>query len=64
MLIRILHTFSDENVSLRPILVNELLDVPDTIGLRWISEGRAKTYLLNSVTSIPPKRKREKASRL
>jgi hypothetical protein len=64
MLIRITKTFSD-SASPRPLLANELLDVPERFATTWISEGLAQAYPPDAVTTpTPPKRKRERATRI
>jgi hypothetical protein len=63
MLIRITKTFMD-SASPRPLLANELLDVPKHFATTWISEGLAQAYLPDNVAApTPPKRKRERADR-
>ncbi len=63
MLIRILQTFVDV-ASPRPILADELLDVPETLAVPWVTKGLAESYSkLQIFSETPRKAKREKAIR-
>jgi hypothetical protein len=69
MHIRIAKSFTD-TASPRPLIVGELLDLPNDLASKWIDEGRAQLWtptgippVLSSVPLAPPKSKREKAIR-
>jgi hypothetical protein len=66
MHIRITRSFISE-LSPRPLLLGELLDIPDDIATKWIAESKAQLWTLTGVpifvSPTPPKSKREKAVR-
>ena len=66
MLIRITRSFISE-LSPRPLLLGELLDIADDIANKWIAEGKAQLWTLTGsptfIPPTPPKSKREKAVR-
>jgi hypothetical protein len=71
MQIRITKSFLDPSLSPRPLITNELFDLPDAVAQKLIDEGHAQVWTLNqpgqnlpvSIASTPPKIRRERAVR-
>jgi hypothetical protein len=72
MQIRITRSFVSV-LSPRPLLTNELLDLPDEIAEQFIADGHAQPWTLTanptppppaaSISPTPPKARRERATR-